>query len=737
MATITVLESIGHAFARMASRLHCKEWQRRLSGGDLRRPIQGNPYARNGLRQWPRFLIAVAALVGVLATFCAGAQSSAGTVKWGAGNGYPPGPFASPDLGCLPLNRTDGYGNVWTGAAIDPTTWSGTPTGGYPGSLVSCMETQSVIGPGQANLGTLDSLPLMYAELPPATCPSAACPVSPKDVGRSCPDGMCGDPIVMSIGNKIRTVTDYQAPDPNALQFVRVYNSAPIAGAASNFAIGWMHNYATSINPISSTSVAVTRPDGKVFTLNLTSGTWTPDADVNDKVVQLLSGSTVIGWQYTNAANDSLETYDAYGKLSSIAYREGTVVTMTYATGSGAPTFPGQLLSVTDSFGKKLTFGYADNVLHTMTDPSGGVYTYTLGSSSAALSRVTYPDTFSESYLYNESAYTGGQNLPNALTGVVDENNSRYDSTWYGANGVAVQTALAGGVGQYTITNTLDSSGRIQSVSLLDPLGATRGRGFTSSVGRNRLSSVTQPAASGQPAGSKTFAFDANGNTIQSTDLNGNVQCSVFDLTRNLETGRVEGMAPGSTCPSNISSYVPATGTVERKILTQWHSIWHLPAKQAEPLKITTWTYNGDGGTYCAPTTAKVGNNPIGVVCSRSEQATTDATGGAGFGGTAAGSPRVWSYTYNAFGRVLTAKSPRTDVNDTTTYTYYACTTGAKCGQINTITSPATTNAPNGLVTTFTTYDGNGQPLTITGPNNFVTTLSYDTRQRLDYRQVG
>jgi len=213
--------------------------------------------------------------------------------------------------------------------------------------------------------------------------------------------------------------------------------------------------------------------------------------------------------------------------------------------------------------------------------------------------------------------------------------------------------------------------------------------------------------------------------------LDGNLQCSVFDLTRNLETGRVEGLAPGSTCPANIASYVPASGTVQRKTLTQYHAIWHLPAKRAEPLKITTWVYNGDGGAYCAPMSAKVGVNPIGVVCSRTEQGTTDATGGAGFGATASGSARIWTYTYNGFGQVLTAKSPRTDLNDTTTYTYYTCTTGAQCGQINTIKNAL------GQITTFLTYDGNGNPLTLKDPNGTLTTLTYDPRQRLTSKQVG
>jgi RHS repeat-associated protein len=574
--------------------------------------------------------------------------------------------------------------------------------------------------------GTLENIAFLATEQVPCTQESQ------KDVGSPpLPDAVAGDPIVMSIGNKVQTAVDYQAPGPNALRFVRTYNSAPIAGTASNFAVAWMHNYATSINTISATAVAVTRPDGKVIAFDLVGTTWTPDSDVSDTLVQLLSGSTVIGWQYTNAANDSLETYDSYGNLSSIAYREGTVLTMTYATGSGAPTFPGQLLSVTDSFGKSLTFGYLDYILHTMTDPNGGVYTYTLGTGSFVLSSAAYPDTFSESYLYNESAYTGGQSLPNALTGVVDENNSRYTTTWYGTGGTAIQTALAGGIYQYSMTNTLDGTGRIQSVALVDPLGAARGRTFTSSVGRNRLSTATQPAASGSPAATKTYGYDANGNVSQVTDYSGNVQCSVYDLTRNLETGRVEGMAPGSICPTSIATYVPTAGTVQRKILTQWHSIWHVPAKRAEPLKITTWVYNGDGGVYCAPTTAKVGVNPIGVVCSRSEQATTDATGGSGFSATPSGSPRVWAYTYNSFGQVLTVNGPRTDVSDITTFTYYTCTTGARCGQVDTISNALS------QVTIFLTYNGNGQPLTLSDPNGVVTTLTYDARLRLKSKQVG
>ena len=123
-------------------------------------------FCRSDARNGPcRLLVALASL----ATCPAGAQS------WCAGNGFPPGPFAAPEMGCLALNRTDEYGNVWTDAAIDPESWSGAATGGYPGSLALCRVTQSEIGPDQLDLGTEHgALPRVYAMPPSGACPKTS-----------------------------------------------------------------------------------------------------------------------------------------------------------------------------------------------------------------------------------------------------------------------------------------------------------------------------------------------------------------------------------------------------------------------------------------------------------------------------------------------------------------------------------------------------------------------------------
>ncbi|SRR6266404_5584390 len=166
---------------KLSDRLHLLLRFCGLYRGIPLRRNQANPDARYDPCKSPRSLIALSSLVGVLATSSAGALSS-GVLQWCSGNGFPPGPFEAPDMGCLALNRTDEYGNVWIDAAIDPESWSGPATGGYPGSLAFCMVTQSVIGPGQAVLGTERSvLPAVYAMRPPGACPKA----SPKDAGSS------------------------------------------------------------------------------------------------------------------------------------------------------------------------------------------------------------------------------------------------------------------------------------------------------------------------------------------------------------------------------------------------------------------------------------------------------------------------------------------------------------------------------------------------------------------------
>jgi YD repeat-containing protein len=102
--------------------------------------------------------------------------------------------------------------------------------------------------------------------------------------------------------------------------------------------------------------------------------------------------------------------------------------------------------------------------------------------------------------------------------------------------------------------------------------------------------------------------------------------------------------------------------------------------------------------------------------------------------GTPASSPamdntvanRVWTYTYNAYGQVLTAKGPRTDLDDTTTYTYYSDSTST-----HTVGDLQSVKNALGQVTNYTSYDANGNVLEVVDANSVATDYTYDARQRL------
>ena len=84
----------------------------------------------------------------------------------------------------------------------------------------------------------------------------------------------------------------------------------------------------------------------------------------------------------------------------------------------------------------------------------------------------------------------------------------------------------------------------------------------------------------------------------------------------------------------------------------------------------------------------------------------------------------TWNWTYTSFGRVLVADGPRTDVADTTTFTYFpdndACS-GCR-GQVKTATNAI------GHVTTYNNYDADGRLAQVTDPNGMVSTMTYHPR---------
>ncbi|ODU13285.1 MAG: hypothetical protein ABS91_01175 [Thiobacillus sp. SCN 64-35] len=416
------------------------------------------------------------------------------------------------------------------------------------------------------------------------------------------------------------------------------------------------------------------------------------------------------GWQYIAGSDDSVETYSASGRLLSIADRTGRTRTLAYdlPVASGGDDDPDTLDAVVDDAGRTLRFTYdAHKRIATVVDPAGGVISYGYDPAGNLVS-VTYPDGHARTYHYNEPAHTGGADLPHALTGITDENGDRFATYQYQADGRAVSTAHAGGADSHTLSYGTNST------TVTDPLGTQRVYGFTTVLGVVKSTGVSQPGGSGCGAASSSVAYDANGNVVRRTDFNGHTTCYAYDLARNLETARVEGLAQGIACPTNPAAHTPAPNSAERTILTQWHATFRLPTKVTEAGRETTTVYDSHGN-----------------VVSRTVK------------DTATGQTRTWTtgYTYHpTVPGVLVQKiedGPRTDVADLTTTDYHAidasCTGGHfGCrGQISQITNAL------GHITAYDAYDPHGRLTRRTDPNGLVTTLSYTPRGWLASRTVG
>ena len=482
----------------------------------------------------------------------------------------------------------------------------------------------------------------------------------------------------------------------------------------------------------------VSRGDGRIvsFTGNGT-GTFTPSADLNDRLLSVPGG-----YRYIDAAAQAQETYNAQGQLTRIDSANGSSLTFTYSdTTTSFYTAPGAgyLLTVTDPFGRTLQFRYnGDGLVKQVSDPTGQTVSPSYNN-DRTLARLTWSDTTYRQFLYENSIFGW------ALTGILDENLARYATIGYDSAGRATSTQLAGGVNAYSVTYTQPPavvvsdaydpatqlivrtrSWQVPTAPVVTrPDGQTATLGITSTQGQPRLTSSSQPAGSGCAASTSTQTYDANANITSHVDFNGHKSCHSYDIGRNLETTRVEGLASTAACDGTVP-------TGSRKVSTQWHPVWRLPSFVAEPLKLTAYVFNGQPDPFngnavasCASAAQLPDGTPIAVLCKKIELPTTDADGHLGFSATPqSGIPaRQWQWAYNAFGQVLTETDP---LNHTTTSTYHSDTTADHTlGDLQTAK-----NARNQL-TQFTKYNAAGQPQQSIDTNGITTDFTYDTRLRL------
>ena len=363
---------------------------------------------------------------------------------------------------------------------------------------------------------------------------------------------LVGNPIHAGTGNKFQTETDLSANASNGIRFVRYYNSFDErAGALGS---NWRHNYERRIEVATDRrSASVIRGDGKTFTYTPSGTSWVTDLDVTATLTESTSG-----WSY-QMTSGTVEQFDNTGQLLSITDAQGRTQTLSYDAA-------GNLTSVSDVYGRSLTFTYdAQNRITQMVTPDGNLqFSYDANNN---LAQVTYPDTTTRQYVYENTSFV------HALTGIIDENNSRYATWSYDAQGRATSSEHAGGADRVTLVYNTDGT-----TTETEANGQVRTFHFTTMHGVMKVTQIDGGPCTSCGGTTRLANYDANGFMSSKTDQNGNVT-NYVNNARGLQTNRTE-----------------AVGTPEeRTVTTEWHANYSLPTRITEPGKVTDFADDANG----------------------------------------------------------------------------------------------------------------------------------------------
>jgi YD repeat-containing protein len=528
-----------------------------------------------------------------------------------------------------------------------------------------------------------------------------------------------GHPIVPLVGAKVLTVPlgIELAGRPLTLHYdtrswVQYATPPSMVNDSRGMAVEALAAFGASWTSSAHKSLSIQRPQGSISTgfvvhahrgngqfLSFThpsTTVYTPaNPTVRDELIPQISndGFQTSVLRYVSR-DGTVETYDigiytqsSGGTLLDIVYPDGKKVEYAYYS-SGK--LAGLLRRIQDTqSGRTVYFNYEWDMatmrrarVQSIIGPDARVISFGYNSNEQ-LTTITWPDTKVRTFLYERA------DLPWAVTGEMDENNSRYATYTYDQEGRAIGTELAGGVDAYSVTYGTPPQMMVnewvdgsvlwrehywavpQGVSLTTPGGVGVTLNSTSVGGAPMLTSETQPAGSGSLESGKAISYDGAGNVASRDDAHGSRTCYAYDAS-NKETVRVEGLATSVAC----STVTPSNATLPagaRKITTTWHPDWRKPAVVTEPLKKTTIVHHGQPDPFNSNAAASCTSapqirpgRPLPVVCKQVEQALL--SNGMVDSSVAA---RTTQLAYDSAARVTSTVDPK---NQTTTFTYHPST---------------------------------------------------------------
>ena len=513
-------------------------------------------------------------------------------------------------------------------------------------------------------LGTPDGVP-------PAALVSAPPPSSyygGSNPGTSWPNPCAnGDPVQCTTGNLTETVTDLAVAGRGpALNLSRSYNSLDAATASSPEALGWgwADGYAMSASVDGSGNVTIHQGNGSTVTFSPSSGAYTQAPWVTARLVKNADGT----YTYT-LADQTTYKFSSAGALMSITDREGYATTLGYNAS-------GQLTTVADAAGRNMAFSYnTSGQLASVRDPLGRTVSYSYDS-AGNLTAVTDPAGSVTRYGYDSA---------HRLTTLTRPDGGVTTNVYDTSNRVTSQTDPLGH--NYTFAYTPGQT------TITDPNGNVNVENYTNL----QLTSVTAGAGTASAA-TTSFGYSQGLEKTVVVDPDGHVSHFIYDSKGDLVT-LVDGLG-------RVTSYTYDAANDLTSI--------------TDPLGYTTtYTYDSHGNRISATTT----------LASTGQTVTTTGT----YGDPAhPGDVTAWTdpdghvstYSYDSYGNRTATTDPAADTalacfniigEQTAAISARGAAAGVTCG----------TPAPASY-TTYTAYDADGRPTTVTDPLGHATKNAYD-----------
>lgn len=387
---------------------------------------------------------------------------------------------------------------------------------------------------------------------------------------QSCP---VGNPVFPGTGTKAQEEQDFVDTGPHPLSLKRSYRSLQAALVLDGFGKQWMHQWARRLILPSPTDpvapLTAIREDGTPIRFEIVNEKWVAVGFKHDSIERKTDGNVVVGWEYLDVDTDNVEVYDPTGRLLSVTGRNGWAVTLTYSEYRTPPSIApraGMLINVRNRFGRSLGFNYdAVGRITKIVRPDSVVVQYEYDP-NGMLSSTTWPDGSKRTYHYEDSRFLS------SLTGITDEAGVRFATYAYDAQGRAISSERAGGVGKAQLQYLNQGQTSVTSAD-----GSSRSLAF------ELVNNVLRPTAASAPCPecgnlAKTTAYDGSGSVSSRVDFD-NKETRYSHNALGRETQRIEGY-----------------GTADAKITTtEWHPTWNRPLRVTRPGQIDTFTYDSAG----------------------------------------------------------------------------------------------------------------------------------------------